>query len=79
MNTHAKSVFKDPSVARHLSELHDKYVVVPADKALYNIAFVCKSLYMDCLIKELGIDSSLGNPTYTPTTLTKEEIPYKYR
>jgi hypothetical protein len=26
------------------------------------------------LIKELGIDNSLGNSTYTPTTLTKEEI-----
>jgi hypothetical protein len=26
------------------------------------------------LIKELGIDNSLGNPAYTPTTLTKEEI-----
>ena len=36
MNTHAKSVFKDPSVARHLSELHDKYVVVPTDKAPNN-------------------------------------------
>jgi hypothetical protein len=35
---------------------------------------VCKSHYIDCLIKELGIDDSLGNPTYTPTTLTKEEI-----
>ena len=26
------------------------------------------------MIKELGIDNSLGNPTYIPTTLTKEEI-----
>jgi hypothetical protein len=26
------------------------------------------------MIKELGIDNSLDNPTYTPTTLTKEEI-----
>jgi hypothetical protein len=26
------------------------------------------------LVKELGIDNSLGNPTYTPTTLTKEKI-----
>jgi hypothetical protein len=26
------------------------------------------------LIKKLGIDNSLDNPTYTPTTLTKEEI-----
>ena len=55
MNTHAKSVFKDPSVARHLSELHDKYVVVPADKAPNNIVFVCKSHYTGCMIKELGI------------------------
>ena len=30
--------------------------------------------YIDCLIKELGIDNSLGNPTYTPITLTNEEI-----
>jgi hypothetical protein len=35
---------------------------------------VCKSHFIDCLIKELSIDNSLGTPTYTPTTLTKEEI-----
>ena len=52
MNTHAKSVFKDPSVPRHLSEVHDKYVVFPADKAPYNIVFLSKSHYIDCLIKE---------------------------
>ena len=39
-----------------------------------NIVFVCKSHYIDCLIKELGIDNSLGNPTYIPTTDTKVEI-----
>ena len=35
---------------------------------------ICKHHYFDCLIKELGIDNTLGNPTYTPTALTKEEI-----
>ena len=30
---------------------------------------VCKSHYIDCLIKELGIDKSLGSPTYTPQIL----------
>jgi hypothetical protein len=35
---------------------------------------VYKSHYIDCLVKELGIDNSLGNPTFIPTTLTKEEI-----
>ena len=32
------------------------------------------SLYIDCLIKELCIDNSLGIPTYIPTTLTNEKL-----
>ena len=74
MSTRSTSIFKDPNVAKHLSPLHDRYVIVSADKAPNNIGCLCKSHYIDCLIKELGIDNSLGNPTYTPTTLTKEEI-----
>ena len=58
----------------HRSLLHDKYVIVSADKAPNNIVIVCKSHYIDCLINELGIDNSLGNPTYTTTTFTKEEL-----
>jgi len=74
MSTRSTSIFKDPNVAKHRSLLQDKYVIVCTDKAPNNIAFVCKSHYVDCLIKELGIDNSLGNLTNTPTTLTKEEI-----
>jgi hypothetical protein len=74
MSTRSTSIFKDPNVAKHLSLLHVKYVIVSVDKAPNNIVVVCKSHYIDCLIKELGIDNSLGNPTYTSTTLTKEEI-----
>ena len=70
MSTRSISIFKDPNVAKHLSLLHDKYAIVSADKAPSNIVFVCKSHY----IKELGIDNSLDNPTYTPTTPTKEKI-----
>ena len=44
------------------------------DKAPNNIVFVCKSHYVDCLIKELEFDNSIGNPTNTPMTRTKEEI-----
>lgn len=40
-----------------------------ADKTHSNIVFVCKSRYVDCFIKELVIDNSLGNSTYIPTTL----------
>ena len=74
MNINAESVFKDTSVARHLSGLHDKYIVivVPVDKAPNNI--VCKSHNVEFLIKESGVGNSFGNPAYTPTTLTEEEI-----
>ena len=36
---------------------------------------MCKSHYVDCLIKELFSDNSLANPTYTSTTCTKEVNP----
>jgi len=38
-------------------------------RSLTILFFLYKSHYIDCLI-----NNSLGNPTYTPTTLTKEEI-----
>ena len=63
MSKRGKSVFSNPDAAKTLSTIHDKYVVVPADKAPNNIVFVCKTYYIQCLINELGIDSSLGNPT----------------
>ena len=74
MSTRSTSISKGPNVAKHLSLHHDKYVIVSADKAPNNIVSVCKSYSIDCLIKELGIDNSLGNPTYTPPTLTKKKI-----
>ena len=74
MRTRSTSIFKDPNVAKHLPLLHDTYGIGSADKAPNNIVCVCKSHYIACLIKALGIDNSLGNPTYTPTTLMKEEI-----
>ena len=61
MSTRSTLIFKYSNVAKHLSLLHGKYVIVSADKAPNNIVFVCKSHYIDCLIKELGIDNSLGN------------------
>ena len=57
--------------------LHDKYVFVPADKTPKEIV-LCVNLFI-CLIKKSGIENSLGNSTYTPTTLTKEEILNNHR
>ena len=70
----AIAIFKDPNVAKYLFHILDKYVVLAAKSPNY-IVFVCKLHYIYCLIKELYIDNSLGNPTYTPTTLTKKGNP----
>ena len=43
MSRRHKSVFDDPDVAAELAEIHEKFVVVPADKASNNIVFVCKT------------------------------------
>jgi hypothetical protein len=40
MSIRSTSIFMDPNVAKHLSLLHDKYVIVSADKAP-NILCLC--------------------------------------
>ena len=75
VNSRPKSVCKDQEAVKCFSSLHDKYVIVPADKASNNIVFVCKSYYYECLIKELGINNNTsGNTTYKPTSFDKDEI-----
>ena len=68
------SVFKKLEVVNELHRLHENFVLVPADKASNNIVFVCKSYYYNCLLNELGFTSTSGNPTYTPSNFTKDEI-----
>jgi hypothetical protein len=41
--------FKKPEVVNKLRRLHDKFVLVPADRASKNIVFVCKNYYYECL------------------------------
>ena len=57
-------MFDDPDVAAELAEIHEKFVVVPADKASNNTVFVCKTHYIKCLMEELGMSTMTGNPTY---------------
>ena len=80
VSSRPKSVFKDQETVKCLSSLHDKYVIVPADKVSNNIVFVCKSYYYECLIKELGIDNNTsGNTTNKPTSFNKDEILANHR
>ena len=40
MSTHSTPIYKDSNVAKHMSLLHDKYVIVSTDKAPNHIV-VC--------------------------------------
>ena len=74
MKTKYPSVFNKTEVRNELDRLHDQYILVPADKASNNIVFVFKAHYINCIFKELGFDSTHGNPTYTHSSLSKQEI-----
>ena len=64
----AGKVLQNVDVKACPSDLHNKYVFVPADKAPNNIIIMCKRYYIETLIKELGLDdcsTQTGNSTYT--------------
>ena len=70
-------VLQNVDVKACLSDLHDKYVFVPADKAPNNIIIICKRYYIETLIKELGLDNCstpTGNSAYTSCQMSSEDI-----
>ena len=71
MSRRHESVFDDPDVA---AEIHEKFIVVPAEKASNNILFVCKTHFINCLMEELGMSTMTGNPTYNLTAMSKNEL-----
>ncbi|KAK3091612.1 hypothetical protein FSP39_021192 [Pinctada imbricata] len=74
VNTSFEFIFKDPDIITELTYPQEQYVITPADKASNNYTFTCKQYYFDSLVKELGLNSIPGNPTYTPTNLSDSEI-----
>jgi len=66
---YTRSAFKDTTVKKCLSDLHDKYVMVPIDKAANNVAFICKRYYASIILQELGL---LGSVTSTYTEIGNE-------
>ena len=59
-----KLVLKDKSHLKYLQDLHEEFVLVPADKASNNVLVVCKKYYLDEVIKELSSKDTNGPKTY---------------
>ena len=56
-----------------LAELHDKFVIVPIDKASNNIAIVCKRFYIQKLLNEVGVPGDIS-PTYKLSEKDQDHI-----
>ena len=52
------SVFDDPDVAAELAEIHEQSVVVL--RRSNNIVFVCKTHYINCLMKQLDMSTMIS-------------------
>ena len=75
-------VLQNVDVKACLSDLHNKYIFVPADKAPNNIIIKTLIRYsIKTLIKELGLDNCstpTGNSTYTSCQMSSEDIVNTY-
>ena len=58
---------------RYLKILHERYVVVPIDKAANNIAVICKCFYVLRLLQEIGV-IGIKSPTYQLSEKNRYEI-----
>ena len=75
MSTRKTPISEDKNVNTRFISMANMSLYLP--KRLLQYRFMhCKSPNIDCLIKELCIDDSRGNPTYTST---KEETPDNHR
>ena len=58
-----KPILQDTVIKEYLETLHNKYVIVPVDKAANNFAFICKRYYVARLLTEVGIPNG-NSQTY---------------
>ena len=58
-------ILRDKHIASYFNKLHDKYVLVPANKAGNNIILVFKRFYIKILMDEIGIHSDINNKAST--------------
>ena len=66
-------MLKQDAVIEYLNELHEKYVLVPTDKAANNIAIICKKYYVTVILTETGILDARNEP-YEKFNKNQEEI-----
>jgi hypothetical protein len=72
----SNSVLYKVNIKNYINYLHNKFVIVPVDKASNNFAIICKQFYLNVLKSELGIkkDVVLGNDVYEYVHMKNEDL-----
>ena len=68
-----KPLLQNQDVLSALAELHDKFVIVPIDKASNNVAIVCKRFYVQKLLTEVGVPGDTSS-TYKLSDRNQDDI-----
>ena len=75
--TRKRQVLKNTRCRTALRELHNEYILVPADKASSNIIIVCKKYYTEVIRKELAGKSGKAS-TYIHCRDSVDQIVQKH-
>jgi hypothetical protein len=69
-------VLKNRAHLEYLEQFHQRYVLVPADKASNNIIVACKKSYVDVIVNEL---QNIGQPsTYIASNYKYDQLLRKH-
>ena len=71
----SNDIFEQDAIVNYLQEFQKRFVIVPVDKASNNFAIICRTLYIQVLKNELGIDETNvinGNAVYQPVFIDRD-------
>ena len=76
INRRRVHILKKKQHLRSLEELHNKYVLVPADKAAQNVIVVCKKYYLQVVLKEIETTATYESIQEESQSIVDEHIKY---
>ena len=76
INRRRVHILKKKYHLRSLEELHNKYVLVPADKAAQNVIVVCKKYYLQVVLKEIETTATYESIQEESQSIVDEHIKY---
>ena len=76
INKRKQHVLRNRVHVNSLNNLHEEYVLVPADKASNNIIVVCKKYYLEIIMKELSQTSTYEEENDDSASLVSRHLEY---